>query len=340
MKEGSLNEIQLLMKAVSPMFVYGAPSNYQSLPELRGAPFKGQLRYWFRALNPGLGITDLKTREAHIFGSTEVGSRVKIIVMPSASSLKIGNRYYLPHKIYPDSTPRDKQKFSKPAILENEEFLMRLQITHQSSQGPFLKAFLLWLNLGGVGFRARRGFGSLRAIDPRPPHQELEDQRLMALLTQTTFSDANQLVQHLQQVLSAVLPNTPLISNTMSVFPPSARSATYPSYSDGKWCVLVCEQPFNTYEDAMKKFWRDNLRINGIRDDKAFGYGKRGRRASPLHVHISQTDAGYHLVLTAFNSLPQPTPTFWDNHYRLFESCLTNYGGQIFTYMEEGGDDA
>ena len=102
--------------------------------------------------------------------------------------------------------------------------------------------------------------------------------------------------------------------------------------------VLVGKQSFSNYEEAMVDFWTHHLRRNGIADGKAFGFSDRSqRRASPFHLHIAKTKQGYHCILTAFNAAPSPCQDFWEKHAALFQSCLSAYGGKIFSSKE--GDE-
>jgi CRISPR type III-B/RAMP module RAMP protein Cmr1 len=319
------------MEAVSPMFLFGAPSNRSADPELRGAPFRGQLRYWYRTINPGLSKEDLEKKEALLFGSTNLGSRVQIHVQPKTSdSVKIGSRYVLPHR----------NNFSSKAFLEGSIFNLQANLINESYIEPFLKSLALLINLGGIGKRARRGFGSLQTENLQSEAFPERYQKFHNLFSETNFQNIDSLIKHIDKVLKISLPAPIASSAGMSLFPTGAVSAQYPSFQTQSWCVLVCNQEFPNYQNAMRSFWINHLRRNGIRDDYAFGNTRGGRRASPFHLHLSKSAQGIHLVLTAFKAEPNPSTNFWDKHYALFESCLNAYGGRLFVSKEGDTHDS
>jgi CRISPR type III-B/RAMP module RAMP protein Cmr1 len=319
-----LNEIQLLLEAVSPMFLYGAR---QSEPELRGAPFRGQLRYWFRTFNPGLSIQELNKAESLVFGSTDIGSRMDIIV--KARKANISPKHVLPHR----------GGFRLNAFDEESKINFLAYLKNQDCFEPFLKSLLLFLNLGGVGRRARRGFGSLQVLSGTAGMITKDLGALTDLLFPLDLDTGEDLIEHIGHILEVVVPQNIRSSMDMSAFPQNASTARYPSFTQGSWVVLVCNNAFPNYEQAMRDFWQHHLRRNGIRDDYAFGHTINGRRASPFHLHLTKTDQGYHCVLTAFKASPEPSHDFWEKHYALFESCLNAYGGKIFS-SEEGDEHA
>ncbi len=332
-----MNEIQLLMESVSPMFLYGA-SNWD--PELRAAPFRGQLRYWFRTLHPGLSRQDLAKAESALFGSTQLGSRVALAVAPQKKgSVKIGNRYYLPHKIDASTKNYLKRRFSSPAFLEKTNFILKLGFQSNDIGDEFFRAFLLWLNLGGVGKRARRGFGSLQvtAINKGDMPEAIE-----ALLPTQLMPNGDVLSTHIHAILQTALPDQDVksVSDT-SIFPAAGNDENYPSFAPGAWAVLVCKHAFASYEDAMKQFWKDHLRTGDfVENQDAFGYAHgRRRRASPFHLHIGQSNMGYHLICSVFKSCPSPATAYWYWNQRLFSSCQRAYGGTLFV-AEEGDENA
>ena len=58
------------IKTVSPLFLNGAD---KAQPELRAASVRGQLRYWFRAIEGAKtdSLQEVWRKEESIFGSTE-----------------------------------------------------------------------------------------------------------------------------------------------------------------------------------------------------------------------------------------------------------------------------
>ena len=73
------------LEVVTPLFLGGADP---STPELRVAPFKGMLRFWWRALYGSNDLKKMKSSEADIFGSTEKKSMLHINIV-EASGIKV-----------------------------------------------------------------------------------------------------------------------------------------------------------------------------------------------------------------------------------------------------------
>lgn len=322
-----MNDIQLLMEAVSPLFLFGAQNGGYAPPQLRGASFRGQLRYWYRTIHPGLEKAELENVESHLFGSTDLGSRVDIQAAPiSNKSVTIDRYHVLPHR----------QAFQSNAISNGSQFKLDVSIKDELSVNPILKSLLLFTNLGGIGKRSRRGFGSLRVKKQIDGDDVDLENPLFALLSKGQFDNSDELIQHIGALLQTVIPFGINSSENMSLFPTGPGSANYPSFEDGKWCVLVCREHFDSYETAMRSFWQDHLRRYGILDDRAFGHTHNGRRASPFHLHLTESSQGFHVILTAFKAEPEPSQNYWGKHSDLFESCLAAYGGRLFT--SNGGD--
>ena len=72
-------EKNLELEFVSPAFLGNA---YQAA-ELRSAPFKGMLRYWWRILHGAKYGKTIYDQEAKLFGSTEGASSVRMSVFPA-----------------------------------------------------------------------------------------------------------------------------------------------------------------------------------------------------------------------------------------------------------------
>lgn len=176
-----LLKTEFTCEVLTPMFLSGVD---QKTCELRAASLRGVLRYWYRALLGGQGVTDLgdlKKCEAAVFGSTEAASPVSIRVVPVDNlaqktkppsalpnwdtkrnqlrqntgigylwfSIGLGEnqRHYI--------EPGTKFKVIFSAIASGEQEQQRRKAMRDA-----LRAFWLLAHLGGLGTRARRGAGS------------------------------------------------------------------------------------------------------------------------------------------------------------------------------------
>jgi len=64
-------------ETITPMFLSGADGK---TPELRPPSIKGALRFWWRAMNGHLSLSDLKKKESEIFGGTNPATRSNVII--------------------------------------------------------------------------------------------------------------------------------------------------------------------------------------------------------------------------------------------------------------------
>ena len=316
-------KLQVMLKTVTPLFLAGADGR---TPELRPASFRGALRFWLRALlgaHIGGDLEELRRQESAVFGSTGGASPVVVRIGARAQPrLAIGDRRPLPHS--------DKRKFSQPAFAENGHFTLILapRLGQPGLPDEGLAALLLMLNLGGVGKRSRRGFGSLQVVKAEAEGLDLPDGVLNLLEEQP--QDGKALVQH----LAAVLDKARSLVTTSGGSPYAADALPgYPVLSDDHALILVCQRAFthpeHPYGQAMVDFWKKALRHPDHRDDRAYGHARGGRRASPLILHLWRTKEGYHLVLTAFRSGPLPAGGGgWKKVKNLLKACREKWQGE------------
>src|SRR5438876_480025 len=72
-----MQEVTFEVETITPLFLAGAD---QTKAELRAPSFRGEMRYWLRALVGGLvgtdqeGLTKVRDAETLVFGATDQGS--------------------------------------------------------------------------------------------------------------------------------------------------------------------------------------------------------------------------------------------------------------------------
>lgn len=130
--------------------------------ELRVPPIKAAMRYWWRALNGQYtNSTNLYEAEAAIFGGTNgdkgQASAFKLQLQEEREVSWV-NTDLLPHRREVRGNP-----LSKPCYEAGGWFKIRI-IVRENNEGVTVEYIenLLWLTgvLGGIGQRARRGFGN------------------------------------------------------------------------------------------------------------------------------------------------------------------------------------
>jgi hypothetical protein len=183
------------VELVTPCFLRGA-SGADPSAEWRAASIRGELRWWFRAVAGGVYAGDLekvRTAEERIFGSTTRRSSLQIVALQSPAPIRrpfgrkllaadlaglyrdnsvqnrlriMGQRgeegsnpiYYLAFGPIRKDIERDYLPPASPASF-------RLQWGPGAPTGKpreiFDQALWAWLNLGGLGAKSRKGFGSL-----------------------------------------------------------------------------------------------------------------------------------------------------------------------------------
>jgi len=319
-----MEKTQLTLELITPMFLNAARSS--GPPVLRAAPFRGVLRYWLRALaqynlSDPINITDLKEYEGSIFGNTQLGSLISLDVFNNADRpLQINNQInILPHR----------NALPSPGFLNGGRFVLGIQgRVGLSLSEDCLKTLLLWLNLGGVGKRARRGFGSLQCVGIEPD-SPIPDSMKSYFRTNLP-TDGAQLADHIYSILSYCIGGGTSGSiqrcANATLFPAANyfSKAPYPGFRKGRWIIVVGRGNFRTYENAMIDLFNNRLGMN--RGNHAFG-SENPRFASPVHVHIARSEKGYHTVFTAFYADPT-TPDEWTMIHALLANCLEIYNDE------------
>jgi CRISPR-associated protein Cmr1 len=258
------------LTVITPLFLYGAD---QKKPEIRAASVRGQLRYWFRAIE-GAGTSDLNqlwTAESEVFGST-AGSSVVSLRFYAQGELKTQSYAMLPHQ-----TERRFQSW-QDAISPDQKLRLEMVTRPGIDKVPpkAVRALVAWLLLGGLGKRSRRMFGAL------------ESPRLTGKLADGNAL-ANEIGRQLQDIVKPCnLPQVP-------AFP-----TLHPDYSR----VVVGTVGFQDWESLIKDLF-DLLRSDQYRShERTFGYAMNGRRASPLIAQVRRIGDQYYPVLTAMRSTP------------------------------------
>ncbi|RMF60003.1 MAG: type III-B CRISPR module RAMP protein Cmr1 [Calditrichaeota bacterium] len=147
-------------ETITPMFLAGADGR---TPELRPPSIKGMLRFWWRAIR-ATEVESLREDEAYIFGSSneKIGrSKFRLLLRGEIKSV---DTQPLPHH------SGDKKSFSLPAIGAGNLFKI-ITDADEDIQNLIIVASIL----GGVGKRARRGFGSFRITRVNGINLPLED---------------------------------------------------------------------------------------------------------------------------------------------------------------------
>lgn len=151
---------------------------------VRVASVRGQLRFWWRACNPGQcqTVEELRQREGEIWGATSQASKVEIAVLSQPSpprnvevfayEVKNGKKILVVQKgmreiaygAFPLQPSREAQKAgAQPWVLyDYGSSVFSLRFTYPEELRADVEAALwAWETFGGLGGRTRRGFGAI-----------------------------------------------------------------------------------------------------------------------------------------------------------------------------------
>lgn len=259
-------------------------------------------------------------------GSTEAGSPVRLRVEEPKLLLKTAERMMLPHRKLGDKNPLFNQSFA-----EGQVFHLIISPRPGLSEIPdqVMAALLLWLNLGGLGKRSRRGFGNLQVREVKVEGVKINAQALELLQAQPKIKNSVELQAYITKLVTWCVDTVPGTTVFSSLVP-------YPILYDAVANVIVCEaapdnkEATKRYQQAMVPFWIDTLRSDDLADKRAYGYAiGQNRRASPFHLHIAKTGQGYHLVLTTFWAKPSPNDAAgWEKMDELLLDCQKRWHGK------------
>ncbi len=293
------------LKIITPWFLNGpAPRS----PELRAASVRGQLRYWFRAIEGarGAGLAQLWEQESNIFGSTGGGSSVSIrlYLENRHATLQTDSHPMLPHR-------NNERERSYQRAIEPGQSLILEAVTRPGIKlsARFRSALEVWLLLGGIGKRSRRMFGAINSSSFWPALQ----------------SSPEQLAEDAKKRLGEIIPEP----SPLPGIPP------FPTlHPDHSW-VMIGTEGDPEWLNLIETLFTDLLRTPKYRpNERCFGYAMGGRRASPLIAQMRKIGNRYYPVLTIMRSKPdrdinwEVLNDFMDDAARLWDG-INVWGGPL-----------
>lgn len=323
-------ELIITVETVTPLFLGGAKAR-ELAETIRPASIRGQVRYWLRAM---LGrsvrlVEDLQQAEGALMGNTEAGSPVRFQVrsgQPLAFAEKsddgrTGGRMMLPHRaVVGDSRTPLRER----AFVEEQRFdiILSPRPGRYTIPNEVVAATLLWLHLGGLGKRSRRGFGSLQPVKCAASEGVLPPEA-REHLPNGRPADAAALRKQIGDLLAWVAGLAPA---SAAITPPAPFSVLHEDVAGVRVSDAITGYNLTSYHQAMVPFWKESLRVIGSPKEKAFGHTE-ARRASPFHFHIARGEADYYQVFTTFwaDPLPDGDPT-WTKVGKLLVDVESKFG--------------
>lgn len=187
-----MNHLDFKCEVLTPLFLGGAEVRVR--PELRAPSLRGAMRYWYRTLPGGAALSGLgglkasKQFEAEVFGETEKGSAVTVLIHPEkpeigtyqkdravrtadGSFLPTGKDYLLWSMAASGRPGTPQYQPDREYIQPGSTFIAELRLRGLPKKDALEKAAAaLWLvaNLGALGSRANRGAGSIEIRSETP----------------------------------------------------------------------------------------------------------------------------------------------------------------------------
>jgi len=289
-----MNTITATYRIVTPMFIGDAS---QQAIDVRPPSVKGALRFWWRALEwknvlqdaPGdvsKALRCLHQREAKLFGSAAEEKRggqgcflLQVTKQPNLKDKETtwpqqkgnpGSAYLGFGLLQSGSMEKGNFQLHRQAIMEGGQFTLQLcfkpntEATDIHSLRNLLK---VWGLLGGLGSRARRGFGSISLV-------EMDGEQ--------TVSDS---LDSYQEKITLLVNE----GNSVRDFPPYtafSKHADFAVIARGQKVREIHNQAGNIYRNGRgqpstlrgKIKLPFGLPLTGVDDDR--------RRASPLFIHV------------------------------------------------------
>jgi len=288
---------------------------------------------------------DLTTLESKIFGSDklEIGSKFRLIA-EERDNISRGS-FYLGFKRYNERKKR-LMKVSKDGFAEGASYSITIiprTTEFEHEKDILLVAIWLWGNLGAVGNRSRRGFGSpsiyLEDGAENPFTFELNGEEITLPIEEQPFSSSGVLENHLQKGLRSAWEVYKQWINDNSGSTVSGDMSALSESTDASYFILQSIEQVVVGDLGYSN--RDNaiIAVHGIQNCDGLGWAdKRGRMASPVFIRFHKVgEDGRDEFVPIFTWCKQQNADDADN-------CAENYlkGRKIgrtnmFTHTLKGG---
>ena len=274
-----MEKITFTCEIVTPVFMYGAEGS-DGTPEFRPSSVKGAMRFWWRAANGALGLSEMKTKEGKLFGivgDDKTSSR-------SSFSIQISE---MPEESVPTKRIHYKD-FGKnnKALSSKQTFSISLRSDTKETLDKAADVFVLSCLLGGFGGRSRRGFGSIT----------IKEKNGQTYMMPTT-------IDKVLELLYQVSGNEFKLATDDSIIPMRTPSGSYPFIKQIQLGHATKSQVTDKVADAA----HETKKNNATTYDASLGYAKgRKRFASPVYTSVIEAEHGQtRPIITTLHAQPE-----------------------------------
>ena len=167
---------EFTVEVLTPMFLGGANGD----AELRAAPLKNAIRYWWRITQGDLTHKDLLKKEQKLFGGVSCNkatrSLVDVVVTGSVRTGNVEEEDFIGNEFNPEAGNlvslasylgmgpiHFKGKYMKKRILPAETFSLTVSYPKENKEN-IIDALSLFAEFGALGARSRNGWGSFNLL--------------------------------------------------------------------------------------------------------------------------------------------------------------------------------
>ncbi len=252
------------LEAITPIFMRGAD---QTKAEIRASSVKGLMRWWFRALAGnyfGNDVVGLRRAEEFVFGSTKQRSRVIVEISKIVGEKR---RVLFKKGVIDKRSPSNQLRyiwFSVNLLARKNQFdeyypagtkfHLKIEALDEKSFRIGLASFWTLVTLGSIGFRSRRGAGSIRFCGG--DLEVLDDLDL-----KTEFKNRGELKDSIERAVE-------LVGQTLNKSKLNVSNVSYPVLSPNTSVVTLWDPKRGDPIQALVQFQREYLKFRRNEIDK------------------------------------------------------------------------
>ena len=279
-----MKSITFECETITPMFLAGADGR---TPELRPPSLKGLMRFWWRAMNGNLPLEKLKKKEAEIFGASDENiGRSKISIRILSDILQTSTYPPIPYK-----------NFKFDDIIPNQNISIILSTHYNNAIDKYSDILKVSIILGGLGKRARRGFGSVRILD---------------VDNQSYKSEYN--LENILKLVNKIGDNKYYKIENGKIVLKQNITAQYPFLKE-----IEIGKEYDSWKELLKKV----AEASHNHDFDSLGFGGNKRLASPIYVSVlKNTNNKYLPIISTLNTVFGDKRTVDDSEQNAFKGAI------------------
>lgn len=288
-----MNSTTFTIKFITPLLIHGPYPRHPDTIGLTGKALRGSWRFWFRAIIGGrvnhITKNEIFNLESEIFGSSDenVGTKFGMMIEPTSNLKKSSFQINF-----------SRRTVSFVGFEEGCDFIIHIlprKNLKEEEQEILFASIWLWANLGAIGQRARRGFGSpvIEVNNDNNPFDKLN------LPVQQEFNNRADLENYLKNGLQRVC-DILRDWNKIESFPLNRSiydSASSPPINPDFFILQSFKQIAVAKSSPTRNLIQVLNAIHGNNRCKEMGLAKP-RKASPVFIRLHKIKEEFYPVIT------------------------------------------